>query len=76
MTTRGFRAQKAESSQSDGRLVKRKHTLRPRNDIAGPVAVDLWPCGPADLWTCGPVGLVDLWVYGAVDLWTYALMDL
>ena len=38
----------SESSQIDGRLLKRKYTLRPRNDIAGPWrhVEPMWsPCG-------------------------------
>ena len=65
-----------ESIQSGGRLVKRKHTLRPRNDIAGPVAVDLRTCGPVDLWTRRACGLMGIWSCGPVDLCTYGPVNL
>ena len=39
-----FEQNMPESSQSDGRLLKRKYTLRPRNDIAGPWS-HVEPCG-------------------------------
>ena len=59
-----FEQNMPESSQSDGRLVKRKHTLGLRTAIMS-LGVYLGVC---------LVGFVDLWVYRAV-LWTHVAAD-